>query len=61
MGDLFKAALSILCFGVFLVLNLTQPYIEVRGIAFLGGFLSGWACCYQLGVVVGEIKGEEQE
>lgn len=56
---LFKVALSTLCFGIFLTLNLTQISVEVRAITFLGGFLSGWGACYSIGRMVGEINTQE--
>ena len=56
--QLLKFATSILCFAVFFTLNLLETDSIVRGITFLGGFVSGWGVCYSIGCMVGEMQSD---
>ena len=45
---LFVMALSILFFGVFLVINLVIEHTYISALSFMGGFLSGMACMFSI-------------
>lgn len=53
--QLLKLAISILCLGVFMAINLLDSHQIPRAISFFGGFMSGWGCCYSIGCMVDEI------
>lgn len=59
--QLLKLALTALCFAVSLALNVLDSHVYVRVITLVGAYFSGWATCYYIGQMVGEIKTMEKE
>ena len=53
--QLLKLAVSALCFAVFLALIVVDNNVYVRIITLVGAYFTGWATCYTIGQMVGEI------